>query len=321
MSFLFISHASPDKRERVRPLVEVLVAEGELLWIDRPGTGDDGFGFEQAYIDRHDIDYLQSGRSWSASIQSALRASGAVIGCFSRALLEHRTVLQSELSFADISTKLVTCIVDDLPFSELSRLNHGLLDVSRHQSSRIDPDRLRRALDTRASTGCPVEALPPPLRSEWEKVRALIASANKVRREPRPLRQRDIERIVSILETIPVGPILRVTEIPPPIIEALAEKVASPERVETAFNQATTLVHSAFPAGFTEQQIVLRRGTLPPFGTLPGEAYWTQLLAAAGLKGRRTVAAFLLCPVNRWAVETSRLDVVADEFVRSLQVS
>jgi hypothetical protein len=299
--------------------VEVLVAEGELVWIDRPGTSPDSFGFDQAYVDSHDIDYLQSGRSWSDSIQTALTASGAVIGCLSRALQDQREVLQDELSFADISQKLVTCVVDDLPFSELSRLNHGLLDVSRCQSVRIDPCVLRRALDVREASGCAVEDLPSPLRLEWEKVRSLIAAANKVRIEPRPLRAADIARIAPLLATIPVGPILRVTDIPAQIVEALGLKVASAERVETAFNQAATLIMAAFPHGFTERQIVLRKAALPPFGTLPGEAYWTQLLAAAGLKARRMVAAFLLCPVNRWAIESAGIQVVADQFVNSLR--
>lgn len=84
MSFIFVSHASDDKPMRIRPLVEVLIAEGETAWIDRPGAGAGNLGFSQDYISRHDIDFLQSGTPWSTSIEDALRGSGAVLGCLSR---------------------------------------------------------------------------------------------------------------------------------------------------------------------------------------------------------------------------------------------
>jgi hypothetical protein len=319
VSFLFISHASPDKRERVRPLVEVLIAEGELVWIDRPGLGAADFGFDRAFIDRYEIDYLLSGRSWSTSIQDALSTSGAVIGCLSQAIRQHREVLETELAFADTAKKLVTCIVDDLSLDDLSSLRYGLLDLAKHQSPRIDCRALRAALDFMAARVCSVEELPSGMRTEWEKVRGLIADANRLRPEPRPLRRADIDRISPQLSTIPVGPILRVHDIPPSLIEVLGAKVASAAKVDAALNQSTVLLRAAFPEGFSEEQILLRRGMLPPFGSLPGDVYWTQMLAAAGLKGRRTVAALLLCPISAWAFESAGLGELVKNFTNSLQ--
>ena len=73
MSFLFISHASADKANRIRPLVEVMIEEGETVWVDRPGAGAGNLGLDQAYIDRNRVDRLQNGRPWPTGIREALR--------------------------------------------------------------------------------------------------------------------------------------------------------------------------------------------------------------------------------------------------------
>jgi hypothetical protein len=319
MSFLFVSHASVDKAARVRPLVEVLIEEGETVWIDRPGRGENDFGFDQAYIDRNDIDHLLSGRPWSTGIQSALRASGAVIGCLSRSLLEDRAVLEGELTYADTAEKLVTCIVDDLPFEDLARYERGLFDPRKHQSPRIDCARLAEALERRAAMNGAVEELPRHLAVEWEKVRNLVGSANRVRREPRPLRTRDIGAAAAVLRAIPVGPILHVSHVPAEVIQAFGEWLGTPERVDAALDQAMTLIKAAFPEGYTERQILVRRGQLPGVGTLSGEALWIQIFSVAGLKARRTLAAFLTAPIGRWALERSGAGSAARSFLDGLR--
>ncbi len=320
MSFLFVSHASEDKVARIRPLVEVLVDEGESVWIDRPGAGEENFGFSQSYIDRHDIDYLQSGQPWSTGIQSALQASGAVIGCLSRALLKNKAVLKDELTYADTSRKLVTCIVDDLSFEDLSKFEDGLLDLRNFQSPKIDCDALREALELRRRNGAVVEELPEGARTEWEKVRNLISQVNRLRPEPRPLRKRDVVLGSALLYRIPVGPILRVHHIPQEIFDAFGQTLATAERVDSAFNQAMALLTESFPEGYTERQILVRRGQLPPFGTLPPEVFWLEVLSLAGLKARRTFASFLITPVARWALEQAGATDVAENFLGILQI-
>lgn len=43
MTFAFISHAVPDKRTHVGPLVQALAIEGVSLRLDRPGSGSDDY--------------------------------------------------------------------------------------------------------------------------------------------------------------------------------------------------------------------------------------------------------------------------------------
>ena len=147
MSYLFISHASEDKEAHIRPIIEVLLAEGERLWIDRPGIGENNFGFSQRYISEHKIEQIYAGVGYVSSIQQALRDSGAVLGCLSRALLKRRDVILNELAVAATLGKLVTCIVDDMEFAELPEFSAGLLDTATIQTPRINTLILRDALE------------------------------------------------------------------------------------------------------------------------------------------------------------------------------
>lgn len=317
MSFLFISHASADKDVRIRPLVEVLLAEGELVWVDRPGVGAGNLGLEQELVDRARVEYLASGQPWPRAIQEALVQSGAVIACLSRAVIANAGVLRDELTFAHLAGKLVTCIVDDLSHEEMHAAGNGLLDFSSIQSYHIDCALLSAALVALPHVGH-VEALPSEMREEWNKVRHLIASADRLRLEPRSMRANDLAPGAEILCDIPVGPILHVRHFPSAVLEAFAAAIDTPDRVEAALSQAQTMLGAAFPQGFTERQIFVRKGQLPALGSLSPEAFWTQLFAVAGLKGRRTVASFLVCPIGRWAVRRAGCDDVVVEFLSEL---
>jgi hypothetical protein len=63
VAYVFVSHASNDK-QRIRPLVEALVLQGVKVWLDRPGHGDNHFGFDQDFIDRYRIRSLRAGLDW-----------------------------------------------------------------------------------------------------------------------------------------------------------------------------------------------------------------------------------------------------------------
>lgn len=320
MSFLFISHANVDK-QRIRPLVEVLVEEGETLWLDRPGAGDGNFGFDQSYIDANGIDHLQSGNPWSSSIKGALRASGAVLGCLSRAVLDDRPILDFELMFADVAQKLVTCVVDDLTYEDLENRDRGLLILKHYQSPHLNTMRLAQALRLRAERDLDIENLPEQLRSEWEKVRNLLSDVDRIRPEPGPLRPKYLRAAATRLERIPVGPPFHVSDVPREIIGALGDALNTAERIESALAQATALVAAAFPDGYTERQIFLRRGQLPPFGSLPSDTFWTQVLCVAGLKSRRTLASFLMTPWGRWAVQRAGVAHIAESFLSQLETT
>ncbi|NWG53177.1 MAG: toll/interleukin-1 receptor domain-containing protein [Hydrogenophilaceae bacterium] len=320
MSFIFVSHASEDKRLRVRALVETLIAEGEHVWIDRPGAGDNNFGFDQAYIDAHGIDHLNSGQSWSQSIASALNHAGAVLGCFSQALAKEKSVWEQELYFAAVSNKLVACIIDDLPFDDLAQYKAGIADFAATQAPRIDCAALRAALDWRAHTGQPAEALPSALREEWEKVRNLIADANKRRTEPRSLSAADIRRCAARLARVPVGPILTLQHIPEQVIVAMARGLGTPERAAAALTQTQSILAAAFPEGYEPRQIYIEAHELPMIGAIPSHAFWTQVFGKAGLKGRRTVVALLITPIGQWALQRGEAQVEAERLAAALEM-
>jgi hypothetical protein len=307
MTHIFISHASEQKVDCIRPIVEALVIEGEPVWIDRPGYGECNFGFTQEYIALNDIDHLRSGNSWSDSIQSALRQSGAVLGCLSRALVGQREVILAELTVAATLGKLVTCIVDDLDFGELSLFAQGLLDTNRLQSPRLDPARLREAVDWLRDHGGAPDQLPTTLRGEWEILRGLIADIDRVRLEPRRMRNRDIERLKSRLSAMPIGPVLRVDRLPPPLIYALGDHVNTGERARALIRQTNELVRASTADPELCAQMILREGCLPPPGHTSGDNFWTQAFHVAGLKARRTVAAMLLNPVATWAFQQAQV--------------
>lgn len=315
MSFLFISHASADKGERILPLVRVLLAEGEMLWVDGPGMGEDSLGLEQALIDQMRVAYLLSGRSWPDEIQRALRESGAVIGCLSRAALQNRPVLEHELVIAHNHGKLVMCIVDDLRHEELS--GRGLLPLASMHAFHIDCTRLTEALAERQK-GRAVEDLRPELRQEWEKVRRLIADANRVRAEPRILPLHEIERRSAVLLKVPIGPVVKPQEVPWAAVEAFAASLHSPAQIEATMIQARSILCLAFPEGYTDRQIYVRPGELPPLGWPSPEAFWVQLFSLAGRKARRTLASFLVCPNGEWAMQRADAEDCGRRFLNQL---
>lgn len=318
---IFVSHASEDKLERVRPLVEVLVDEGEPVWIDRPGAGDGNFGFEQRYISLNDIDFLGSGNSWSDSIAAALRSSGAVLGCLSKALIGERDVIIGELTVAKAMGKLVTCIVDDLEFSQLPELTVGLLQIDRIQAPRLNGALLRDALHRKRIDGCEVEHLPNPMRTEWEKVRNLIASIDRVRTEPRRMRKRDVERISPMLRRMPMGPILKITDVPIEVLHAFGDFLNNGVRASAALQQANDLVRASTDDAALLRKLVIREGALPPAGSTSGDNFWTQAFQRAGLMSRRTVAALVANPVAGWALKQAGADEIARMFLENLEGS
>lgn len=315
---IFISHASEDKVDRVKPIVEALLMEGEPVWIDRPGLGANNFGFSAKFISSNPIDFLGSGTPYSDSLKAALRTSGAVLGCLSRALLGQRDVIIGELTVASTLEKLTTCIVDDLNFGELPELTLGLLDAGRLQAPQIDTAALRRAVDRRRSTGCKVSELPTDERQSWETLLSLISSVNKKRIEPRRMRPVDVERLRPLIASTTVGPMLEINEIPQGLWQTLADHIDTRERANLLIQQANTLLtevergHPELP-GF-----LIRRGALPAIGTLSGDDYWTRVLSLAGMKSRKTVSALLNVPVAEWAFDQSSLTQHRNAFVAAL---
>jgi len=145
----FVSHASGDKTDRVKPLVQALLLEGVPLWLDRPGQGESHFNFDAAYIERYDIAGLQAGRPFDRQVLEAHWQCDAVLGCLSRLLTQDRQVLVQELVLAAYANKLVACIVDDLPYGDIPS-DLGLIDASRLQAPRVDSAALGQAVEDTA---------------------------------------------------------------------------------------------------------------------------------------------------------------------------
>ncbi len=318
MSYIFVSHASADKASRIRPIVEALIAEGESVWIDRPGVGDGNFGFTQEFIARNDIGYLRDGSQWSESIQSALRMSGAVLGCLSRSMSVENDVLMAELTIANAMGKLVTCIVDDLPFEQLQRLTSGLLDLSRSQAPRICPallfDSMRESV---LGSDLSADRI-ATIHEEREKLRGLIGSMDQVREEPRSMRPQDISRIRPRIQGVRHGPVVRIDEVPDEVIFALGAYVSVPSRVQALVRQANTLLQSITKDQDLLGKLVLREGSLPLVGSTTGDAFWTAAFGRAGIQSRQTVLALLLAPSGEWAFRKSSCLAVRDRFVEKI---
>lgn len=311
----FVSHASGDKANRVKPLVRALLIEGAPLWLDRPGHGDSHFNFDAAYIERHDIAGLQAGRPFDRQILEAHWQCDAVLVCMSRLLSQDRQVLVQELVLASYADKLVTCIVDDLPYGDIPS-DLGLIDASRLQAPRIDTASLGRAVALIDSGRCGrPDDLPPELSRPWQVVRQLIDDIERVSGQTRlpRLGLEDAQAMRTRLLAIPIGPMVRPWEIPVEIIIAFGSQLAEADASIRHLQMAMQLVLACNPEMFEPRQIVVTAGeVIPPEKNKP-EAYWADVLTVAGTKSRRTLAALLCAPTGLRAAHTPAITAAVVE--------
>jgi hypothetical protein len=306
MGRIFVSHASGDKNERVKPLVRALLIEKVPLWLDRPGCGESHFNFDAEYIERHGIAGLQAGRPFDRQILEAHWQSDAVLGCLSRQLTQDRDVLVQELVLATYANKLVACIVDDLPYGDIPS-DLGLIDPSRLQAPRVDARALREASDLLECGRCELpDELPPNLFHAWQTVRQLITDIHSVsgqKRLPR-LSIEDVRVLRARLLMVPIGPMVRAHEIPDEIIIAFGSQLTRPDASRRHLQMSMQLVLACNPELFEPRQIVVTDGEVSPPETNPPENYWAEVLIAAGVKSRRSLAALLCAPTG---LRTGRL--------------
>jgi TIR domain/inactive STAND len=122
MSFVFISHANPDK-SRIRHVVDALIADGHKVWLDNPAA----MGYGAADIRSHFF-RLHADRPWRDEIDEAIREAGVVLVCFSKRFSEQRDMWQDEAAGARILQKLVSCRIDDVDPQTL-RNNYSLQQI------------------------------------------------------------------------------------------------------------------------------------------------------------------------------------------------
>ena len=297
MPFVFISHASEDKK-KVRPIVEALVMRGIKVWIDKPGHGEGHFNFDQDFIDRHGIQGLKTGLNWDEQISNAIREAGAVLACISKALCSNRQVLVQELLLGKQDEKLVACIVDDLPYNELPK-DLGLADPSKMQAERIDTVLLQKALDKQMkSPGFKIEKLPAAQKRQIEIINKLVNDISCIleRSYPRVPTTAEIEEARKGLEKVPIGPMVRIHEIPREIIDIFAECYGEPEKAKNFLALAMNIRSKCNPENFEKQQILVTSKEVLHPDSVTAEEYWFDVLSAAGRKSRRTLAALMDAP-------------------------
>jgi len=297
MPYVFISHASEDKK-RVKPIVIALVMQGIRVWIDRPGHGDNHFNFEQDFIDRYEIQGLKTGLNWNDQISDALREAGAVLVCISAALCSKRQVLVQELLLGAHHNKLVACIVDDLPYSKIPS-DLGLADPSKMQAERIDSALLQKSVDRLIkSPGLQPDKLPIAQKRQWEIVRRIVNEINRIFEKsfPRVPTAAEIEEARLKLERFPIGPMVKIHEIPIEIIGIFAECYGDPEKAKNLVSLAMQIRSQCNSENFKEKQIIVRSGEVLSPHSVSGEEYWSDVLTSAGRKSRRTLAALMIAP-------------------------
>jgi hypothetical protein len=299
MLYTFISHASEDKRERVRPVAEALLWLGVKLWLDRPGHGESHFGFDQDFIQKHQILSLQAGLGWREQIGAALREAGAVLVCISRALCAQRQVLVHELLLGAYQRKLVACVIDDIPYSEIPN-DLGLVDPSGLQADRIDPAALAVALQVVKKAGSldSLRFASAVSEQQWELMRKLAADISRIYArsgvyDPSPA---ELDEAVRTLNGFPIAPVVRLHEIPSEVIVLFSDRVGDPRHARRFFQTVMQVRGRCNPEGFTDRQILLGAGEVLNPELVTAEELWADWLAAAGGKSRRTLAAFLVTP-------------------------
>lgn len=160
MTFVFVSHAGNDK-ERLKPLLEELLAAGIPLWIDRPSE----LGLETHRLVEAGI---RPGKVWDDEIDDALNRSACVLFFLSRSSYspERSDSLFRELDHAILGDKLVVAQIDDIDKRKLPGLlrirqavdiaddlrlglqeggsnnfKHLVRTVREHVSPRVNPDK------------------------------------------------------------------------------------------------------------------------------------------------------------------------------------
>jgi hypothetical protein len=197
-----------------------------------------------------------------------------------------------ELVIAKNREKLVACVVDDLPFSELPS-NLGLGNASKLQAEWINHEILRETVEILKSGGKP-DQLRGACRTQWEIVRKLVSDINE--KIPRAPSAAEIDAAAQALGRFPVAPIVQQREIPPELAGVFASAFDNPKTARSFLSLAMQVRQRCNPEGFTARQILLAHGEVLDPRQVPIEVYWDDVLIAAGLKSRRTLAALLLAP-------------------------
>lgn len=294
--YVFVGHASDD-RKRLRPLIEALALHGLSVCIDRPGHAPNNFDFEPAFIARYGIRSLRMGESWSDQVSEAIRAAGAVLVCLSRAAALERRMFVQELLLGLHHRKLLICVIDDLGVDNWAR-DLGLPDTSGIRADRVDLRALARAVALERYQPGGSASADASAREQWQLVEQLSREIDCLfdADGARPPTAAQMAAARKAISAVPVGPMVRDSDIPDDVIAVFADRLADPVRAARFLALAAELRLACNPEGFTDRQITVRPGDGLNPRTIAAEVFWRAVLRAAGMKSRRSLAAFLLAP-------------------------
>jgi tetratricopeptide (TPR) repeat protein len=134
MSYVFISHASPDKL-LLKPVIEALLKAGLKIWIDNPAAA--GFGADE--VDQ--FHRIRAGNRWEDEIDHAKKEAACILVCWSKHAVtdgvlagKERLTWLEEAGYARAAQKLVACTVDNVSPAALPGTH------SAQQLPCLDPD-------------------------------------------------------------------------------------------------------------------------------------------------------------------------------------
>jgi len=114
MSYVFISHASPDKL-RIRPIVVALRNAGLQVWLDNPVAA----GFSASEVES--FHRIRAGGRWEDEIDQAKKQAACILVCWSSHAVtdgvingKERITWLEEAGYARAEQKLLACTIDDV---------------------------------------------------------------------------------------------------------------------------------------------------------------------------------------------------------------
>lgn len=168
MSFVFISHASQDKR-RIKPIVDKLLAAGLKVFLDNPDKG----GYRKKDIESGAFFRLHYDRPWESQIREALQSCSCILVCWSKRATakavrdgDARRVWLDEIGYARNSGKAVNCAVDSVDFGQLPgvgsndnicNLNTSKMDSAWHAAFALILEDVRRKVSQPPEASFPAQ--------------------------------------------------------------------------------------------------------------------------------------------------------------------
>ena len=298
MSYVFISHAGPDK-SRIRGITDHLISKGLRLWLDRP----DGLGYSAQAISDHFLRIIP-GRRWEDDLDEALDLAPCVLFLASRLFLEKgRTQLHKEVLVAKTKRTLVMAKIEDVdlhnaPVDKLADIQFATLFSQPNGGDRASAD-MRNRLDLL------VDAIQLKLNERRAKRFGAFGSDKALDGPDCPTdeqlesffmmldREREIDELSALRSAVSI--VRAESEDRPSALRRRLHEIELPCR-SANFGRSKTADMEAL--GLTRRRALILSGTIPP-----QSVRWEPCYVPWPIDGRRTpanpCAAFLQSLIDR----------------------